>query len=86
MADIGQKTVSHKHLLTINFNKLTYFESKMVQIKHKPLRTIILLCYLRENEVYIWNVLILRINTGNGILLCKSNTQIIKFLKEINTI
>ena len=63
-----------------------FFGSKMVQTKHKPLRKRDFLKFSARECTYIWNILILKTNTSNRILLRKSNTQILEFLKAINTI
>ena len=77
------KTVSQKHLLKINVNKSILFGSKTGQTKHKPLttsdfpRSSARKCGLHLEHFFF------KINTRNRLLLCKSNTQMQKFLKVI---
>ena len=89
MADIGQKrsfkTISHKHLLTININKSAFFGFKMGQTKHKSLRARDFLRFSlrkcgRHLEQINFEYRYKEYNTS-----FKSNTQILKFLKVINT-
>ena len=71
------KTVSHKDLLTINYNESVFFGSKMDQTKCKPLRMTDFLGLLWEIVAYIWNIFFKKqINTKNRILFCKSNNQV----------
>ena len=87
MADMDSKrgsfkTVCHKYLLTINNESVCFFfQSKMGQTKHKPLRKRDFLgCLYRNYDLYLEHIL--KINTKNRILLCKSNNQIKKSKKQ----
>lgn len=85
---ISFKTVSHKPFLTINVNRYP-FGSKIGQTKHKPLRTKYFLSFFVRNcglcLKHLFVFVFSKMNTKNRTLLCKSNSQILKFLKVINT-
>ena len=57
----------------------------MGQTKNKPLRMRDFLRFCTRTSGQYLDHIFLKINTGNRILLCKSNTQILKFLKVKNT-
>ena len=88
LANMWQKrsfqTISHNHVLTISIKNSMFFGSNMSRTKHKPLWTWdFLLC--KKLWLTFWNIFFLKIDTRTRILLCKSHTQILKFLTVTKT-
>ena len=76
------KQSRHIHLLTLSVNKSIFSGSKMGQTKHKRLRTRNFCRFAARNCGLYLKHIFFKIITRNTKLLCTSNIQILKFLKD----